>query len=499
MQWLRPPTPRCRSLVRAAAALAILATAFLAIACAPSMPPTQMGARTGYDRLEESDLWVDDLELAPIFLDPAEVVPADLLEGPHHRVREVRLDHRFLYTYVIETKDGEFEVVGRGQLRERVIEAEALGASQATWLGGTKLYAFEVVNATSEPIEDTLQILRHPVRTVTNVPRGMKASFLALHEMKELGRTYLEDDYYKEFIGLSEKKREWAERMGVDPYSTNPYLQARLSRNGWLSLAGDMTVTLATIPVPAGAAAIVMSVVGATSSMNEQLHDVAPEDVRVTSRSWLRSELAVDEELADLFLTHPWYSPSLQDTIVRALSRMHGAAHRDRFLELATRADAPHEAYAFSRLALMLAESHERRSPISEVFVAHDLVMARTADGEVILPLYVDHGYWTAEVAQAESEIVASLGYASRPEGPLLLASGEGSTWAHSEMAERPPEKRLLLVSGAVSTWAHAEMAGRGWEVIEGLEDLWLTPLDLARLQPADPDSSRFIPEFGHR
>jgi hypothetical protein len=474
MKSYTPHTPRNSRTVRALAASAIATAALCTVACAPSMPPPQSGLRTGYDRLEEHDPSVDEFESAPVLLDPAEVVPADLLEGPHHRVRAVRLDQRFLFTYVIETAYGDFEVVGSGLLRERVIEAEVLAQSESSWLGGTRLYALEVVNAASDPIEDTLQILRHPITTVTNVPRGVQASYRALQEMKEMGRTYLEDDYYEEFIGLSGQKREWAERMGVDPYSTNPHVQARLSRNGWLSLAGDMTVTLATIPVPAGAAAIVMSVVGATSGMNTQLRDVAPEDVRVTSRSWLRKELGLDGELADRFLAHPWYSPSRQETIVRALSRLHGAEHRDRFFELATHADAPNEAYAFTRLALMLAECHERRSAITEIFISGDLLMARTAEGEAVLPLYVDQGYWTAGVARAEAEIVASLD------------------------RESGSDRKLMLVSGGVSSRAHRELGERGWEVVEGLEDLWLTPLDLARLQPAEPNEARILPEFGH-
>lgn len=466
----RSPSPRGR---RVACVLA--AVSWCGAACAPSQPPTvRTGPSTGYDRLEEARLAPDDFETAPQVFDPAAIVPPDLLAGPHHRVSAVRLDHRFLYTYVIESDQGTFEVVGRGLLRERVIEEEVLAATQSNWLGGTKLYAFEVVNAASDPIEDTLQILRHPIRTVTNVPKGIHVSFQALREMTAMRRTYQEDDYYKEFIGLGERKREWAERLGLDPYSTNPRVQARLSRNGWLSLAGDMTVSLATLPVPAGAATIAMSVVGATSGMNEQLRDVAPEDVRVSTRAWIRRELDADDDLAERFLAHPWYSPSRQDTIVQALSRMEGATHRDRFIALATRADEAREAYAFTRLALMLAECHAQRAPIREIFVSGDLVLARTADDEVVLPLYMDRGYWTAEVARAETEIATALG--SRPDG----------------------HRRLLLVSGEMSPRAHRELAARGWEVIEGLEDLWLTPLDLARLRPANPNGGRILPELGH-
>ena len=474
MTWFRRLLPSRGASFQRAIVCAIASAVCLGVGCAPTQPPARTGLPTGYDRLEEGDLSPDDYETAPSVLDPARIVPPDLLEGPHHRVSAVRLDHRFLYTYVIESDQGAYEVVGRGLLRERVIEEEVLAALPSTWLGGTKLYAFEVLNAASDPIEDTLQILRHPIRTVANVPKGIQASFQALREMAAMRRTYQEDDYYEEFIGLGEQKREWAERLGVDPYSTNPHVQARLNRNGWLSLAGDLTVSLATLPVPAGAATIAMSVVGATSGMNEQLRDVAPEDVRVSTRAWIRSELDADDELAERFLAHPWYSPSRQDTIVRALSRMHDAAHRDRFIALAAQADEPHEAYAFTRLALMLAECNEQRSPIREIFISGDLVMARTADDEVVFPLYMDQGYWTAEVARAEAEIAAGL------------------------ESEPDRSRRLLIVSGGMSPRAHQELATRGWEVIEGLEDLWLTPLDLARLQPANPNGERILPELGH-
>jgi hypothetical protein len=217
-----------------------------------------------------------------------------------------------------------------------------------------------------------------------------------------------------------------------------------------------------------------MSVVGATSGMNEQLADVAPEDIRVTTRSFLGKELGVEGELAERFLEHPWYSPSRQRTIIRALARMEGAAHRDRFIELAARADEPHEAFGFTRLALMFAECHDRRGPIEESFVSNDILMARTRAQEVVLPLYMDFAYWTAEVEAAEREIARSL-----------TADGDA------------PE-RLLILSGHMSPRASRELSERGWQVVDGLEELWLSEFDLARYQPAERNAERILPEFGY-
>lgn len=447
--------------------------ALLGVACAPSMPPPRSGLPLGYELLEEAGLTPLGFEAAPTDLDPAEVVPRDLLQGPHHVVRSVRLDHRFLYTYRVDSAYGEIEVTGRGLLRKRVMELEALAEFDARGVGAVRRYSYEVANAASDPIEGTMQILRHPVRTVFSIPMGAVASYKAMMEMAELGRTHVEDDYVEEFIGLSGQKRAWAGRIGVDPYSTNPHVQARLTRNGWLSLAGDLTVTLATIPVPAGAATIAMGVVGATSGMGQQLADVAPEDIRVNTRSFLQGEIGLDEQDAERFLEHPWYSPSRQETIIRSLARMKQAAHRDRFVEMAVRADEPHEAYAFTRLALMFAECNDRRSPIDEFFVSHGLVAAHTMGGDVVLPLYMDHGYWTAEIAHAEAEVDRFL------------------EW------DRDVDSKLLIVSGQVSSMARNELERRGWEVIDHLEGLWLTEADEARYQPGAADQSRILPQLG--
>jgi hypothetical protein len=445
----------------------------VALGCAPKMPPPETGVMTGYDRLDAVAATADGFEIAPADLDPAEVVPLDLLQGPHHVVRSVRLDNRFLYTYRVDSDHGEIEVTGRGLLRKRIIELEALASFKVKRFDRTRLYAYEVANAASEPIEGTLQILRHPFRTVINVPKSAIVSFKALREMSSMGRTHLEDDYFEEFIGLSGQKREWADRMGVDPYSTNEIVQSKLKRNSRYSWAGGLTVSLATMAIPAGGASILMSVVGATSGMNEQLRDIAPEDIRVNSRSWLSKTLGVEGELADRFLQHPWYSPSRQETIMRALARMEGAENRSAFIEMAAKADEPHEAFTFTRLALMFAECHERRAAIGRFFPAHDLIVAQTVDGEVVLPLYMDHGYWTTEVAQAELEISSEL------YGEL------GST------------RRLLLVSGHMTPRASQELNARGWEVIASLEDLWLSDLDVARYQPVDSDEDRILPEIG--
>ena len=458
---------------RSAMAIVLVAVALQSVACAPKMAPTFVGRPTGYDRLEEAGATAEGYESAADAVETADAVPPDLREGPHHRVRSVRLDHRFLYTYELDSDFGELEVVGRGLLRKRVSELDALAQSPPSWLDGMKIFALEVANAAAEPVEGVLQILRHPVRTLVNVPRGVVVSFKAAREMTRTARTHFEDDYYLEFLGLSGRKREWAQQLAVDPYTTNPLVQKRLTRNGLLSLAGQATVQLATIPITAGAATITMAVLGMTSGMNQQVRDISPEDVRVDVRSRLRDELGIDGELAESFVEHPWYPPSRQQTIVDALDRMERTAGRERLIELAVHADEPHEAYAFSRLALMFAEFHQRTAPIEELVTRRDLLLGRTGTDAFVIPLYMDFLYWTAEVDEVEAALRADLGRGGRE------------------------EDRVLLVSGQLSPRAAEELEARGWRVVVGLEDLWLTELDRRRHEPTAETDARILPRLG--
>ncbi len=469
---------RQRSITRArwararTAVSAIGAMLVAGIGCAPKAPPVALAPPTVFDRLEQPEEGAAGFEARPGEIDPAELIPLDLLQGPHHVVRSARLDDRMLYVFVVDSDLGPLEVTGRGLLRKRVYEIEALATYDERDLNSGEVYAIELANAASEPVEGVLQIGRHPVRTVTNIPRGLVHVFKATGEMFKGGRTHLEDDYTDEMIGLSGQKRLWAARLGVDPHSTNPHVQARLKRNGWMSLLGQLSVQVATIPVPAGAATIAMSGVGATTSMNEQLDDESPEDVRVRTRGFLMDELGTDEALAERFLSHPWYPPNHQATIIRSLGEMHGVQGRHEFIEMASQADEAHEAYAFTRLALMFGEIHARRARLSRIEPTGDWLVGRGVDDRPIVPLYLDHLVWTNRVAEAEAELNLALD------------------------ADEAPDP-LLIVSGDLTPRAADELADRGWLTTQGIEHLWLAGIDLERHMPEGPDEGRILPEFG--
>jgi hypothetical protein len=469
MRWLDMDSSLCRGIVAPVLAGCI---GIGALACAPEMPVPDLGPITGYELFEAPPLTLEGYELPPTHMDPAAILPADLLEGPNHRVTAMRLEPGFVHTYLLGTQLGPMEVRGIGLLRKRIHEIGVLADMKERDLKTSQVYALSFANAAAGPVEGSAQFLFHPIRTTRNVPLGMWAMARGFYEMTGTGRTYLEDDYIDEMVGFGKAKREWAYRMGVDPYSSNPHLQRALNRYAWVSLAGGMSVRLPLFAVPTGAASYALTVAGQLDDMKREVRDKAPEDIRISLRKRLR-EMDVDETLVQQFLYHRWYSPRRQVVIVESLEILEDAANRQEFIALAVRADESYETFSFERIALMLAGYHLKRSPLDELFSSNGLAMAHTISGDVVLPLYIDAGHWTERMAWAAEEVDRFLDW------------------------DREIRAKQMLISGTLSSRARGELQHRGWSVNEGLETSWLAEVDAKSFESGGPDEDRILPEIG--
>ena len=454
-------------------ALIALGLPLYALGCAPDMPPPGSGPPSSYEILDDPFAGGGETyELPWPELDPKTFLPAELRQGPGHEVVSIRLGQGFVYVYSIETQAGAVEVQGQGMLRKRVHEIDALQGLADAGVEDRHVYVLALANAAEAPAEGGMQLLFHPVKTTTNIPRGMWSMARNYYEMTGAGRTYREDDYFHELIGFGKAKREWAYRLGVDPYSSNPALQAELNRLGWLSLAGGMSVRLPLMAVPGGAS-IALTVTNTSDDMKRELRDETPEDIRIRSRDLLLNSFGVDEITATEFIYHPWYSPSQQLEIVDSLAAIDTAHNQEAFIRLAVLADTPAETFAFSRLALIFLAFHRHVEPVEEFFAASGLVLGRTRGKNVILPLNVDMGFWTEGGAALVDAIDAQLA------------------------RDATVREKIILVSGRISPRALAETERRGWTTTQGLEESWLEAFDAEAYAPGEPDTQRILPEIG--
>ena len=440
--------------------------------CAPSMPSPGLGQQSSYEMLSDEKLGSESFEVPAQHLDPASVLTPTMLQGPNHEVTSINYTAGLLYVYSIETSAGTLKARGRGMLRKRIHEIETLAALKDAGVQNRDVYVLALANAAEAPAEGGMQLLLHPIRTTTNIPKGMWSMARNYYEMTEAGRTYLEDDYFHELIGFGKAKREWAYRLGLDPYSANPQVQADLDRLAWLSLAGGMSVRLPLMAVPGGAS-IALTVTNTSDDMKRELRDETPEDIRIRSREILLNDFGIDEVVAATFVYHPWYSPSQQLEIVDSLAAMEGVRNRDAFISLANLADTPEEANVFSRLSLIFLAFHERLGPVEEFLAVEGVALARNARGDVALAFNIDFGFWTEGAARLISDIDEAT--SNKGGSPL----------------------RYLLISGDLSPRALVEAENRGWTVMQDLESSWLKEFDAKAFAPGDSDEQRILPEFG--
>jgi hypothetical protein len=356
----------------------------------------------------------------PTALRASEVLPPELVSGPHHRVQEeVRADglHR---VFSVDSPFGHFEARGEDELRARIREIEATAKLRET---------------NQVPVQDT---------AVGKSPRpGGLAGWViepgAGERPTGAPRAGLVD--------LDAMKRQVAHELGIDPYTENEALQRELERHVFSTFASGRAsrdaVDEEAPPEPAPS--------------QEQTDEEAPEEgdraaelVRDYSQEDLerlhRIELAVmgvEEELREEFLDNPWYNPRDGTQLVDALSSLEGTEGRSAFIEAAIGAGSAAEARSFQRMAELMRRYSSQVGSLERFTRLGGRVAAYAEDGTLVVPVEADHALWTPNIASFAAAIARAAG-----EDPEVA-------------------KTRLLVSGKLSARARREIQGLGIDVTE--------------------------------
>jgi hypothetical protein len=369
----------------------------------------------------------------------ANLLPPELLEGPHHRVRDEVASDGFLNRYVIESDFGTFEAAGDELLRIRIHEIEAL--AELDRMQKRDEFARAMAAGLKSPFVAAWNLIRDPVDSILGIPQSAWETVKKTAELTRRERGELEDSGFREFIGFETKKRELAFQLGVDPYTSNKELQKQLNRFAWAAYLGGLPFAL----VPFQDAPAEAEIGPASENADERLRDIlrhyAPEDLRRLNRIEL-AVMGAPPELADRFLTHLWYSPRHGTILIESLVALDLAEDRPAFIETALAAGSEADARFYQRAAQLLRAWHEGREELVRVAGRRRAVMGLTAEDELVVPLVLDHAVW------------------SRPADAFATRA--------LEAAETLGARRVrLLVSGTLSERARAEFAARGFAVTE--------------------------------
>lgn len=413
---------------------------------------------------------------APGELYATELVDPALLSSNLHTVRPCAVVHGHLARYTLDTPFGAFDAEGVEMLEVRVSELpaiEALAERDATGVAGAALAA-----GGGDVVKGAARIAANPIDTAKRAPLGAWRFFQRRFEKyvdraQRLGQRIADETfdrgeaydrvatrpgvvppagegpertwwrsgareagrYVRGELGYGRARRTWARRLGVDPYTTNPWLDARLDRLAWAAVAGEQAADLA-LGAITGPAATVLS---ASRRLDDWAWSLDPDAIAERSSQRLRA-LGCDELVTRRFVRDGRFSPPQQGALVDALVALAPESGCDDVLELATALRGETEArylVAALRLAQAAQLPHDGRPRLVLVGTSVALRTGAASDAPLVLPLPVDWLQWTRETAT----------FFALPE------------WRIAD--------RTVLVAGQVSPRARRALARRGFSVVE--------------------------------
>ena len=380
----------------------------------------------------------DSSETPPAVTAASLLTPAQL-KGPSHQATGVTTEG-FFHTVTLKASSGTFEAVGLSQVPVVIKEIEAIASLQD--VSKTKVFLEAAGNSVVGVGEGVVSAVKDPGATAKNLGSGIKRFGVNLgrrseravesatdksddEESKEKEENAAESGA-KAILGVNSAMRQWARKVGVDPYTTNQVLRDTLEGIAKVDAAGGIA-TKVVLPIP--------QVVGMTSSVGDIVWGKDPEAVRKLNEQGLR-EMKTPEDVASLFFRNKAYTLTMQTRLVAALRGVN-AEGRDDYVKTAAGARRWREALFYVESTEMLARYHQRR-PVRRVLGDSRALVTSDSGGAGVALLPLDWLGDTRETRAALQDIGARTRQELKATRLTMVLTGRAS----------PRMTKLLSTSG---------------------------------------------------
>jgi hypothetical protein len=380
----------------------------------------------------------EQYELPAVF-NAADILPPELLAGPNHQLDPQVINDGYMNHYTINSRFGSFQADSTAELEKRVIEVNAI--AKIDQVQHSKEFTESMKEGGKNIARGAKNLVTHPVDTVSGAFSGVGKMFKRAGDslFGDDPPSQSEDERWKNAIGFSKTKREYAAEFGVDVYSSNPVLQQRLDDLSWSGYAGGLTTSAIAMAIPGGVGAAV-SVSGTSDMLVEVLRTTPPSDLRQLNREKLQA-MEVDATVIDLFLRNSVFTPTQQTLITAALDAMNGTAGRGEFIRFCVLTDSEDVAFFRQRQAQMYAAYHTGVEPVQRFIAIGELAAGLSAEGRLIFAAPLDHLVWTEPVGRFADAV-------------------------NYRIDTLPDVKsKELRITGTVSALAQQALAARGWQI----------------------------------
>jgi hypothetical protein len=370
---------------------------------------------------------------APPVLRAPDLAPAELLSGSDFKVDDVVPTDGFYGIFTVRGAYGSVQARGVAMLRVRTAEMQALARLEET----TRAEA--IVGGAKDSAEQTLhvagQTIRDPVGTVERAPESVGRLFSRLgakveKSVEKLTGTGDSSASSGQREGIAKARRSLAQQLGVDPYTDNPLLSAKLDQVARWERTGALALSIGT-----GAASIWAGIATKTLTL---IWTMTPEEVRALNEKRLAS-LAPSASVEEIrvFLRNPAFTPTTQTLFVDQLESLPVKRGRDSLVRLAGEMENYDQARFLIAATGLLTAYHERVAPLSSVESRGRLAVGLTSAGLLILAVPVDCLAWSDRLVEfgRRSDLRAS--------------------------------RREILITGGATHRTRQELQARGWKVRE--------------------------------
>lgn len=333
------------------------------------------------------------------------MLPAELLRGPSHRVREQVETDGYMAHFVIDSDFGTFAAVGVPQVRQRVNEVAAIGKLVETSKGD--LFAEGLKRSVSQPIDAVKNIAKDPVTSLKRTPQTVGHFFSKVGASIERGAHRIKEggdangapgqigEAAKNVVGFDKARLDTARQLGVDPYSDNKRLQEEMDKVTWAFFAGGLPLRIGAAVASAGVAVAATQMVG----IPEETYALTQSELALRDQRSLAAMGIREGDIKD-FQIQSCLSTTRRHRIVKALEALPRAAGRGRVILLANSCETSAQAeFLAEALAIIARRQGAGAANYKELHVFGRLVGASTAAGALEVPAPVDHVTWTAQVA----------------------------------------------------------------------------------------------------
>ena len=413
------------------------------------------------------------------FLHAAALVQPALLSGPDFRVVPEVQVRGYMADFLINTKFGPLHADSVEMLAIRVAEIPAIETLDRASRSGA--FAAALAQTGKKAGAAIIQVVTHPVATVTGLPAGVaryfgkqwnswstRAQSLSDRSARHFenkgspyqapdgpmtaGRRAISDDavsaspearsraWYarigsesareaRRYLKYNTQRREMAKRLGVDPNTSNPLLNDKLDTLAWAAVWGGFSGAKALGAI----GGVASEVIADTGKLNDYVWTKNPEQLREINRKRLLA-FCSDDFSVRAFLRRGGFSDSLRTTLADTLEKLKPHSGCNELVELGAATRGEIEArFLVDALKQIQAQPDSSGGSLSVIGAA---IVWHTRSGKLILPLPMDYLTWNRQLADFFDQ-------------PQLRSTD-----------------KIVLIGGHASMLVQRQLTQRGWSLV---------------------------------